>query len=292
MEQAASTLVATVENFAAAVVEASNALPVLVDFWAPWCGPCRTLMPVLDRIADDYAGRLVLAKLNVDEQQSVAAHFGVRSIPTVMLFHRGQVAEQFTGVQPEAAIRALLDRHVAATATDSGRASDPIALARAQSRAGDHAGAAILEQALGEQPEAVPLLVARAELELSQRDVKAASASLATIAAKDPQHPALRSLQARLGFVAAVVAWPDPGTARAAVEADPADSAARHALAAHHVLAGDYATALSEWLELMRRDRGYGDDVARRSLLAVFAMLGSAHELVIGYRRRMASLLH
>jgi len=292
MEQAASTLVATVENFAAAVVEASNALPVLVDFWAPWCGPCRTLMPVLDRIADDYAGRLVLAKLNVDEQQSVAAHFGVRSIPTVMLFHRGQVAEQFTGVQPEAAIRALLDRHVAAIATDSGRASDPIALARAQSRAGDHAGAAILEQALGEQPEALPLLVARAELELSQRDVKAASASLATIAAKDPQHPALRSLQARLGFVAAVVAWPDPGTARAAVEADPADSAARHALAAHHVLAGDYATALSEWLELMRRDRGYGDDVARRSLLAVFAMLGSAHELVIGYRRRMASLLH
>ncbi|HEX9771922.1 MAG TPA: tetratricopeptide repeat protein [Steroidobacteraceae bacterium] len=189
-------------------------------------------------------------------------------------------------------MRALLDRHVAAIATDSGRASDPIALARAQSRAGDHAGAAILEQALGEQPEAVPLLVARAELELSQRDVKAASASLATIAAKDPQHPALRSLQARLGFVAAVVAWPDPGTARAAVEADPADSAARHALAAHHVLAGDYATALSEWLELMRRDRGYGDDVARRSLLAVFAMLGSAHELVIGYRRRMASLLH
>ena len=292
MEQAASTLVATVENFAAAVVEASNALPVLVDFWAPWCGPCRTLMPVLDRIADDYAGRLVLAKLNVDEQQSVAAHFGIRSIPAVMLFHRGQVAEQFTGVQPEAAIRALLDRHVAAIATDSGRASDPIALARAQSRAGDHAGAAILEQALGEQPEALPLLVARAELELSQRDVKAASASLATIAAKDPQHPALRSLQARLGFVAAVVAWPDPGTARAAIQADPADSAARHALAAHHVLAGDYATALSEWLELMRRDRGYGDDVARRSLLAVFAMLGSAHELVIGYRRRMASLLH
>jgi putative thioredoxin len=293
MEQAASTLVATVENFAAAVVEASNAVPVLVDFWAPWCAPCRTLMPVLDRIADDYAGRLLLAKLNIDEQQSVAAHFGIRSIPTVVLFHRGQVAERFTGVQPDAAIRALLDRHVAASATDSGGASDPVELSRAQSLAGDPAAAAaILEQALGEQPEALPLLVARAELDLSQRNAKAASASLARIAAKDPQHPALRSLQARLEFVAAVVAWPDPGTARAAVEADPADSAARHALAAHHALAGDYATALSEWLELMRRDRGYGDDVARRSLLGVFAMLGSTHELVIGYRRRMASLLH
>ena len=95
-----------------AVVEASNTTPVLVDFWAPWCAPCRTLMPLLDRIADDYAGRFILAKVNTEEQARLASHFQMRSIPTVMLVHRGEVVEQFTGLQPEAAIKALLDRHV------------------------------------------------------------------------------------------------------------------------------------------------------------------------------------
>ncbi|MDQ1311436.1 MAG: putative thioredoxin, partial [Pseudomonadota bacterium] len=106
-------ITATEANFAQVVIEASAGQPVLVDFWAPWCGPCRTLMPMLERIADDYAGRFTLAKVNTDEEQRIAGHFGIRSIPTVMLFHGGQVVEQFVGVQPEQAIRALLDKYLA-----------------------------------------------------------------------------------------------------------------------------------------------------------------------------------
>ncbi len=293
MVEIAGALVATVENFASAVVEGSSTQPVLVDFWAPWCGPCKALTPVLERVATDYAGRFVLAKVNVDEEQEVAGAFGIRSIPTLVLFHQGQVVEQVTGVQPEAAVRAMLDRYVAPAAAEPGATADPILEAHELLRAGDPDGAtAVIEQALVERPDDPKLLATLAGLQLSVRDAEAARATLARIAERNPAHPALGTLRARLGFVEAAAASPDAASARAAIESNPADSGARHALAAHHALAGDFATALDQWLELMRRDRGFGDDVARRSMLAVFDLLGNEDELVAAYRRRMASLLH
>jgi putative thioredoxin len=251
-------IVATEQNFAEAVVEASRERPVLVDFWAPWCGPCRTLMPMLDRIADDYAGRFTLAKVNTDEAQRVAGQLGIRSIPTVMLFHHGEIVDQFVGVQPEGEIRAMLDRHLGA-AVEPGGTSD---------------------------------LLSVAESRLEHRDAPAAAEAIASLEAAKPAHPALQSLRARLSFLESMVAEPDVMALRARLERDPGDGAARHALAAHHALAGDYATALTEWLELMRRDRRYGDDLARRSLLQAFDVLGESDPLVLSTRRRMASLLH
>ena len=262
MSESPYKIAATLENFVPKVVEASAAQPVLVDFWAPWCGPCRQLMPMLDRIADDYAGRFVLAKVNTDEQQQVAAHFGIRSIPTVMLFHQGKAVEQFAGVQPEHVIRALLDKYVGPAAPEAGQADRPPGLAETAAR------------------------------QLAARDTAGASATLAQIAAQDPEDKQLKPLQTRLALAEAAVARPDLAALRAALDRDPADHAARHAVAAHHALAGDYATAFAEWLELMRRDRRYGDDLARRSLLAVFDLPDPAEELVMSYRRRMASLLH
>ena len=258
MADAPYKVVATEQNFAQAVIEASAQQPVLVDFWAPWCGPCRTLMPMLDRIADDYGGRFTLAKVNTDEAQAIAAHFGIRSIPTVMLFHRGQVVEQFVGVQPETAIRAMLDKHLGGAA----------------------------------EPDGTRALLEQAATELGRRDVAAATEAIRQVEAAEPDHPELRLLRAQLSFVEAANALPDVPALRARLERDPADHAARHALAAHHALAGDYATALAEWLELMRRDRRFGEEVARRSLLMAFDALGEGHELVPGTRRRMASLLH
>jgi putative thioredoxin len=249
------------------VVEASRSRPVLVDFWAPWCGPCKSLMPLLDRIADAYDGRFLLAKVNTDEQPSLATHFNIRSIPTVLLVHDGEVVDQFVGVQSESFIRELLDRHVV-----PGNATG------AAPEATDHAAA--------DRPEVA------AELALQRRDESAATAAIAALAAQNESHPRLPALRARLAFVAAANARPDSVGLRRELESDPANAAARHALAAHHAAAGDYATALAQWLELMRRDRHYGDEAARRSLLQVFDVLGDGDALVTQYRRRMASLLH
>jgi putative thioredoxin len=258
MADAAWKIVTTEQDFAEVVVAASAERPVLVDFWAPWCGPCRTLMPMLERIADDYAGRFTLAKVNTDEEQRIAGQFGIRSIPTVILFHHGQVVEQFVGVQPEAAIRALLDRHLGSAA----------------------------------EPDATRTRLEQAATALERRDALAATQAIRELEAVAADHPALGLLRAQLAFVEAANAEPDVPGLRARLERDPADAAARHALAAHHALAGDFATACAEWLELMRRDRRYGDDLARRSLLMAFDALGEGHELTLGTRRRMAALLH
>jgi putative thioredoxin len=258
MSEVPYKIAATEADFMQSVIEASATRPVLVDFWAPWCGPCRTLMPMLERIADDYAGRFTLAKVNTDEEQRIAGHFGIRSIPTVMLFHGRQAVEQFVGVQPEQSIRAMLDKYLG-----------PVE-AKAQPPGPAQAAAHQIEQ----------------------RDASAARATIAQLEASQADHPALGALRARLAFLETANADPDVPALRMRLERDPADAAARHALAAHHALAGDYGTALAEWLELMRRDRRFGDDAARRSLLMAFTVLGDGDELVLAYRRRMASLLH
>jgi putative thioredoxin len=265
MPEAVQKIVATVANFMTDVVQASNTKPVLVDFWAPWCGPCRTLMPLLDRIADEYEGRFILAKVNTEEQPQLASHFQIRSIPTVLLIHQGEVVDQFVGLQPEAAIKALLDRHV----RPAGEVDETAASAPAPERTDD--------------------LASRL---LDRREAQGAAEAIETLANSRADHPQLGALRARLAFVQAANARPDVMSLRAALEANPSDAAARHALAAHHALAGDYGTALAEWLDLMRRDRKFGDDAGRRALLQAFEVLGEQDPLVTQYRRRMASLLH
>ena len=278
MAEAPYVFAATVDNFMTDVVEASNTKPVLVDFWAPWCGPCQALMPMLERLADDYGGRFLLAEVNTDEQQQLAAHFQVRSIPMVMLVHKGEVAEQFVGVQPEAAIKAMLDKYV--TAELAPGASTELAAAQAVSEPATQAAPANV------RPQDLAAYL------LDRRDAAGAAAAIDALAEQEAGHPLLKALRARLAFVEAANASPDANALRAALEANPADVAARHALAAHHALIGDYGTALAEWLDVMRRDRKFGDDLGRRSLMQAFDVLGEQDPLVVQYRRRMASLLH
>jgi putative thioredoxin len=275
-------IVATFANFANDVLAESDARPVLIDFWAPWCGPCQTLLPILDRLADDYGGRFLLAKVNTDEEQQIAGHFGIRSLPTVMLVHRREIVEQFVGVQPERVYRDALDRLTAGAPP-----AEPAATAPSET---DDADA--LEAAIAERPRDATLLVRLAERHLRDRNTEAAGAAIERLAALEPAHPGLRGLRARQLLTAIAVESPDVTALRATLEQSPDDPFARHALAAHHALAGDFATALAEWLELVRTNRRYGDDAARRAMVALFDVLGDSHELVVAYRRKVANLLH
>jgi putative thioredoxin len=280
----AHKIAATFATFASDVLAESDSRPVLVDFWAPWCGPCQTLVPILDRLADEYAGRFLLAKVNTDEEQQIAGHFGIRSLPTVMLVHRREIVDQFIGVQPERVYREAIDR--VATAASAAPEPEPAS----SEAAGDDVGR--LEAALAQRPRDPNLLIQLAERHLRDRNAEAAAVAIERLAGVDAAHASLRNLRARQGLTAIVLESADPVAAREALEKNDSDSAARHALAAHHALAGDFATALAEWLELMRRNRSFGDDAARRAMLLAFDVLGDSHELVTTYRRKMANLLH
>lgn len=275
----------TRENFRQ-VMEASFEAPVLLDFWAGWCQPCQVLMPVLARLAEEYQGEFLLGKLNTEEQQEIAAHFGIRSIPTVKLFRDGQPVDEFMGALPEQAVRAFLDRHLP-------REKDTrVTTALEQLAAGDTDGAiAMLKEALQADPGNLRVSLVLAEAQAAAGDIAAAEATLDGLPASELDKPEVASLRSRLYFAGQVAQAPAAAELEVALEADPADHQARFHLALRRVVEQDYETAMELLLQLMQQDRSFGDDAGRRGLLKVFELLGDDPR-VSQYRRRMASLLY
>jgi putative thioredoxin len=277
---------ATKADFATRVIEASKRVPVLVDFWAAWCGPCQVLLPVLTRLVDEYQGQFLLAKVNTEEEQALALEHGIRSIPTLKLYRLGKPVEQIMGAQPEAVFRAALDRYIE-------RESDrQVARAIELARAGAGAEAvAVLRGAVESDPANRRAVAALAELLVSLDELDAAAAIVERLPDDTPGVDVPR-LRARIRFGRAVEGAPELAELQRRVDATPESSEARYQLAARQVVAGQFEPALRNFLELMRRDRGYGDDVGRKGMLAVFDMLGGDHELVGRYRRAMFNALH
>lgn len=276
----------TAGSFMADVVEASAQQPVLVDFWAPWCAPCRQLMPILERLAAEYAGRLKLAKVNTDEEQALAQQLGVRSLPTVVLFKDRAVVEHFVGLVPESQIRELLARHVA-QAPES-----PLDRARALKQAGDLAGArSALEQVLANDADSIDAQAELAELRLLEGDADGARADLERLRGLNPTHAGTKRLTALVEFSDVIAAYPNVRDLEERVGADPNDLELRHALAVHKLLAGEHEAALGMWLDMLRNHRAFKDDLARRSLVLAFELIGEGNPLVASTRREMAKAL-
>jgi putative thioredoxin len=283
----AAPLTVTAANFMTEVVEASAQAPTLVDFWAPWCGPCRQLMPVLDRLAQEYGGRFKLAKVNTDEEQELAQQIGIRSLPTVVLFKDRTTVDHFIGVVPEAQIRQMLDKHLPQPA-----ATGPLERAQALKAAGDFNGArALLESALKLDSGNIGLQTELAEVRALDGDLEGARTELETLQRQQPTHAGVRRLAALLSFSDVIAAQPDVRALRERVAANPDDLGLRHALAVHQLLGGDVEPALGTWLEMMRDHRGYRNDLARRSLVLAFELIGEADPIVAQTRRAMAKLL-
>jgi putative thioredoxin len=249
-------------DFEAAVIERSMQVPVLLDCWAPWCGPCRALGPVLDKLAQEYGGRFVLAKLNTDEAPQIAAALRMRSIPLVLLFVGGQPVDQFLGALPEGQVRAFLDKHLQPQAS-------PVDQLREEAAAAEPALAeALLREALQYEPGHAEATLDLAERLIARGELAAAQELLDGLPAEALGH----RYAALMGRIELATLRPagDPAVLAAKVAADPRDFESRFALAALLAHAGDWPGAFDQLLETVLRDKGDAREQARKQLVEWF----------------------
>ncbi|MET0027882.1 MAG: thioredoxin [Candidatus Thiodiazotropha sp.] len=278
---------ATAENFQQQVLAASLERPVVVDFWAEWCQPCKLLMPILAKLADDYRGQFLLAKVNTEEQQPLAAHFQIRSIPTVKIFYQGHVVDEFMGALSEGEIRKLLDKHIP-------RESDAL-LAQAEAlllQGNTTEAGALLKQASDMDPENPRMRLSYARYLATLGKFDEAENILQSMPQEEREKPEVVSLLARLQFDRATSDSPPVEALEKRLEENPSDSEALHQLSAHRIMQNDYQGALDLLMTLMQKDRGYGDNLAQREILKIFELLGGQGDLVKQYRKRLFNLLH
>ncbi len=274
-------------NFMQEVVEASRRVPVLVDFWAPWCGPCRSLGPILEKLAGEYQGRFRLAKINSDENQALAAQFGVRGIPSVKAVVDGKIVNEFTGALPESAVREFIDTLLPSPA-------EPLRQEAQAARARGEADATrkLLLQAIRLDPKHEQARLDLVDVLLDAGEHAEAQRLLDEIVDAGKDRARIDSLSARLALAQGAGAGADEGTLRTRIAADAGDLTARLGLANRLALKQDHRGALEELLEVVRRDRAFQDDAGRKTMLQIFNLLGSDSDLVREFRGKLASLLN
>lgn len=275
-------------DFDEKVMAASFHQPVVIDFWAPWCAPCKVLKPVLEKLAAEYGGKFLLAKVNSDENPEISARFGVRGIPAVKAVVDGQVVNEFTGALPESAVRDWLDKVIPSEAEELRR------LAQRQAEAGDLDGALQqLAQASKLEPDNEWVRVDAAELLFSKGEADEAQRLLDTLKDYDVLKDArVLQLMAQVRLVGMQAQGESEAELVTAIAKDENDLEARLKLANVLVASQRVAEGMDQLLEIVRRDRKFKDDIGRKTLLDVFNLLGGQGELVAEYRRKLASALN
>ncbi|MEL7561264.1 thioredoxin [Stutzerimonas chloritidismutans] len=279
----------TSANFEQLVLENSFHKPVLVDFWAEWCAPCKALMPLLAKITEEYQGELVLAKVNCDIEQDVVARFGVRSLPTVVLFKDGQPVDGFAGAQPESAIRAMLEPHVQAPAAPEADLLETAQALFAEGRISEAEN--LLKQLLAEDNENAAALILYARCLVERGEL--GEAELVLDAVKGDEHKqALAGARAQLTFLRQAADLPEVADLKSRLAQNAEDDEAAYQLAIQQLARQQHEAALDGLLKLFVRNRGYADGLPHKTLLQVFDLLGSDHPLVTTYRRKLYQALY
>ncbi len=269
------------------VVEASRDVPVAVDYWAAWCAPCRSLAPILEKVVREYRGAIRLAKVDTEKNRELASSQGIRSLPTVHLYKQGKVVDAFSGVYPESRVREFLSPHVvresdtirsqAETLRQSGKAAEAIAL---------------LRQAMLSDPQNHRIVIDLADALFATAAYEDAASALDGLPGSEQQAPPAKNLYTRLYFAKLCNGAPGAGELSEAIQADPRNLEARLQLAARNVTDGDYEAAIEQLIDIIRIEKSYRDDAARRSLVSLFEFLGGDHPLVSRYRPLMAAALY
>ncbi|UVJ43515.1 thioredoxin [Pseudomonas sp. LS1212] len=280
---------ASAANFDQLVIQNSFHKPVLVDFWAEWCAPCKALMPLLRHVAESYQGELLLAKVDCEAEQDIVARFGIRSLPTVVLFKDGQPVDGFAGAQPESAIRAMLAPHVQAPPPAE---ADPLEQAQALFAEGQYAQAeAILQTLLATENTNAGALILYARC-LAERG-ELGEAQIVLDAVKSDEHKAaLAGAKAQLTFLRQAADLPDAASLKSRLAQNPADDEATYQLAIQQLARQQYEAALDALLKLFGRNRTYEGGLPHKTLLQVFELLGNDHPLVTTYRRKLFAALY
>lgn len=277
-------------SFGEDVIQASTAAPVIVDFWAPWCGPCKQLGPAIEKVVRAAAGAVRLVKINVDENQQLAAQLRVQSIPAVFAFKDGRPVDGFVGALPESQIKAFVERLSGKIGPSP--VEEAIAQARALLEGGDTASAArLFGEALKAEPGNPDAAAGLAECHLESGDPERARQTLSVVAPEHRSHAEVRRVDAALKLAENAADTGDVRELRARLDADPADHRTRFELSEALVAAGRREEAVSELLEIVRRDRNWNDEAARKQLITLFEAFGPTDELTVGGRRQLSSLL-
>lgn len=287
MSQSAYVFDVNQQNFPKYVIENSHKVPVLVDFWADWCQPCKMLMPVLDKIISELDGQCLLAKVNSDQEQELSRQYGVRGIPNVKVFRYGEMVDEFTGVQSEEFIRELIGKY-AHSEVDELRNQ---AMQHIRDRDFEK-GREILLQAETLDPAHAAIQIDLAYLDAEQKNYAASRERLMKLPPDEREKPEVSGLLAKMAFADAAEHAGDRDSLEQRIQADSKDLEARYQLANIDVNEGNYEAALEQFLQVLMRNPDYESGAARQGMLSLFSLLGDDHPLTGSYRRKMFTALH
>jgi putative thioredoxin len=280
-----------IDTFAADVIDASREVPVIVDFWAPWCGPCKQLGPMLEKLVNEAKGAVRMVKVNIDENQEIARQLRIQSIPTVYAFKNGQPVDGFMGAVPESQLRAFLQNLTGGHAGHD-HAEEVLAAADEAFAAGDvNMAAQAYAHVLQDEPGHPKAVAGLARCYLKTGDVERAKNTLQLVRPDGATDEAIRAVEAELKLREQAADTGDLDEFKKKLDADPNDHQARYDLALALDAKGDREGAMNELLDIVKRDRKWNDDAARKHLVTLFEALGPADPLTLAARRKLSSIL-
>jgi putative thioredoxin len=281
----------SIDTFAADVIDASREVPVIVDFWAPWCGPCKQLGPMLEKLVNEAKGAVRMVKVNIDENQEIARQLRIQSIPTVYAFKNGQPVDGFMGAVPESQLRAFIQQLTGGHAGHD-HAEEVLAAADEAFAAGDvNMAAQAYAHVLQDEPGHPKAVAGLARCYLKTGDVERAKNTLQLVRPDGAADEAIRAVEAELKLREQAADTGDLDEFKRKLAADPNDHQARYDLALALDAKGDRESAMNELLDIVKRDRKWNDDAARKHLVTLFEALGPADPLTLAARRKLSSIL-